>query len=570
MASNNRLNKRQDLIRFSALIAILLLTNVIASFLFTRFDLTAEKRYSLSPTTKDLLSNLHDVVYVKVYLEGEFPAGFKKLRNSTREMLDEFRVYANGNIEYEFINPSVGANEKERNQIYNQLADKGLQPTNLETKEGDAVSSKIIFPGAIMTYINRDYPIQLLKNRLGVGPDEMLNNSIESLEYELANGIRQLTRQKKPRIAFDIGHGEPDSILFYDLTTTLKANYDLDRMTISGKLEKDSLVSSLSSYDVLIVAKPTLPFQEQEKFLVDQFVMRGGRVLWMIDGMAASMDSLKDAPTTIAIEQPLNLEDQLFNYGVRINPNMVLDLKCSPIPMVTGVTGNQPHTELRPWVYFPVSFPENTHPIVRSLNAILLKFASSIDTVGAKSIKKTILLSSSQYTKTVFTPARISLSVAQERPVIEQYNKHGQIVSVLLEGQFRSVFTNRVPLELQNYRIGFKNKSISNKMIVVSDGDVAMNDVKRSAGRIFPLGYDSYTKQQFGNKNFMLNCIDYLCDDSNLIELRAKELKLRLLDKTKMEDEKLYWQITNTAGPVLLLILLGLVQFFLRKKKYGV
>lgn len=569
MNSSRRNNKRLDLTRFAAIVAILVLANVIASFVFTRFDLTAEKRHSLSPSTKELLSNLKDVVYVKVYLEGEFPAGFKKLRNSTREMLDEFRVYAKGNIEYEFINPSVGANEKERNLIYNQLADKGLQPTNLEMKDGDAVSSQIIFPGAIMTYINRDYPIQLLKNRLGAGPDEMLNNSIEGLEYELANGIRQLTRQKKPRIAFDIAHGEPDSIYLYDLTQTLKANYDVERISISGKIENDSLISNLNPYDVLILAKPTMPFQEQDKFLIDQFVMRGGRVLWMLDGMSASMDSLKDAPTTMAIDLPLNLEDQLFRYGARINPNLLMDLKCSPIPMVTGVTGNQPRTQLRPWVYFPVSFPENTHPIVRSLNAVLFKFASSLDTVGARSIKKTVLLSSSQYTKTVFSPARISLTVARDRPVMEQYNKHNLMLSVLLEGEFQSVFSNRVPLELQNYRIGFKKQSAANKMIVVSDGDVALNDVKRSAGRIFPLGFDSYTKQQFGNKSFLLNCIDYLCDDSNLIELRAKELKLRLLDKTKMENEKMFWQVLCTAGPVLILVLLGVIQFILRKKKYS-
>ncbi len=569
MNSSRRNNKRLDLTRFAAIVAILVLANVIASFVFTRFDLTAEKRHSLSPSTKELLSNLKDVVYVKVYLEGEFPAGFKKLRNSTREMLDEFRVYAKGNIEYEFINPSVGANEKERNLIYNQLADKGLQPTNLEMKDGDAVSSQIIFPGAIMTYINRDYPIQLLKNRLGAGPDEMLNNSIEGLEYELANGIRQLTRQKKPRIAFDIAHGEPDSIYLYDLTQTLKANYDVERISISGKIENDSLISNLNPYDVLILAKPTMPFQEQDKFLIDQFVMRGGRVLWMLDGMSASMDSLKDAPTTMAIDLPLNLEDQLFRYGARINPNLLMDLKCSPIPMVTGVTGNQPRTQLRPWVYFPVSFPENTHPIVRSLNAVLFKFASSLDTVGARSIKKTVLLSSSQYTKTVFSPARISLAVARDRPVMEQYNKHNLMLSVLLEGEFQSVFSNRVPLELQNYRIGFKKQSAANKMIVVSDGDVALNDVKRSAGRIFPLGFDSYTKQQFGNKSFLLNCIDYLCDDSNLIELRAKELKLRLLDKTKMENEKMFWQVLCTAGPVLILVLLGVIQFILRKKKYS-
>lgn len=548
---------------------LLVLVNVVCSFGFFRLDLTSEKRFSLSPATKDLLRSLKDVVYFKVYLEGEFPAGFKRLRNATHEMLDEFKIYAGDNLHYEFINPSEHENQKERNRFYNQLADKGLQPTNLQVNEGNEVSEQVIFPGAIASYITKEFPVQLLKDRLGESADRMLNQSIQSLEYEFANCIRQLTLTKKPVLGILSGHGGIDSLQIEDFRKSLGHYYQIKDMAASGGISGDSLYNPLLGLDILMVAKPMIPFGENEKFLIDQFIMAGGRTFWLIDGLQASMDSLKTHPFFLAPDLPLNLDDQMFNYGARINASLVLDLKCGAIPLVTGVIGNRPKTELRPWFYFPLVFPENVHPLVQNLNAIQFRFASSVDTVGAPGIKKTILLRTSDFSKVLFSPARVNLGLASEKPDPVLYPKRGVPLAVLLEGQFKSLFKNRVPLALEQFKIQFREKSEENKMIVAGDGDLVLNDVKRSTGQVYPLGYDSYTGQQYGNGTFILNAIDYLCDDSGLMELRAKEFKLRILDKNKLEKEKNFWIALNAGLPVLMIVSFGIFKFWRRKKTYS-
>lgn len=555
-------------------VLIIILVNVIAAYLFTRFDLTSEKRFTLSPATKNLVKKLDDVVFVKVYLEGDFPSGFKRLRNATKELLDEFRAYSKGNVEYEFINPSASTDTKERNRIYNQLAQKGLQPTNLEVKEGDASSQKIIFPGALLSYKGKEEPLQLLKSRIGAAPEEMLNNSVEALEFEIANTIRELTTVLKPKIAFIEGHEELDTMATADITRILSEHYEVERTKIIGKLldtvQGGTLLNKLNEYKLVIIAKPDTAFAENEKFLLDQFIMHGGKVMWLLDAMNANMDSLAKTSTTVAISNNLNLDDQLFKYGVRVNPNLIMDLESAPIPMITGIVGNQPKTELVPWFFFPLLFSSSNHPIVNNLNAVRCEFVSSMDTIGNRNVKKTILLTSSKYSKVLFSPARISLGTAKQKPVMEQYNKHNLPVAVLLEGEFESNFRNRVPAALEQYKnIDFKEKSKFNKMLVVADGDIIKNQFNRSAGKYYELGYDRFTRETFGNKNFILNCIDYLLDDSGVIGSRSKELKLRLLDKTKITNEKLQWQLINTVVPILLLVVFGVLQFFLRKRKFA-
>lgn len=443
-----------------------------------------------------------------------------------------------------------------------------MQPTNLQINEGEGSSEKIIFPGAVVTYINYEFPVQLLQDRFGASPDVMLNNSIQGLEYGFANAIRQLTLKRKPRIGIIEGHGEPDTTMIKDFTKSISEYYAPDRVKISGKIINDTLVNDLLHYDALVIAKPQLPFPENEKFLIDQFIMKGGRVLWLIDGMNATMDSLAASGTAMATDLPLNLEDMFFHYGVRVNPSLIMDLKSSAIPMVTGIVGTRPRTELRPWFYYPLMFPESNHPIVNNLNAVLFKFVSTLDTVRVSGVQKTFLLKSSEYSKVLFTPARISLATAKEKPNMSQFNKRNLPVAVLLEGEFKSVFKNRVPLDLTHFAIDFKEKSKPTKMIVVSDGDIILNDYKRSTGQVYPLGFDSFTGQQFGNKNFLLNCVDYLCDDSGLMAVRSKDLKLRMLDKTKVTDEKLFWQIANTGGTVLLVLIFAFIQTILRKRKF--
>ncbi len=428
---------------------------------------------------------------------------------------------------------------------------------------------KVIFPGALVSYRSKELPLQLLKSSIGTAPEEMINNSIGALEYEMANTIRRLVVTSKPRIGFTEGHGELDTLQTADITGTLNDFYSAERVRIAGKIENGKLTSNLSPYNLIIIAKPDSAFGENEKFLLDQYIMHGGKVIWLVDKMNASMDSLAGASSAMATDLQLNLDDQLFRYGVRINPNLVLDLEAAPIPIVTGNIGNQPKTEFLPWMYFPLVFPKTNHPVVNNLNAVKCEFTSSIDTVGPVRIRKTILLSSSRYSKTFYSPVHIDLSAVKQKPVMAQYNQPGQPIAVLLEGAFESGFKNRVPEELMKYDTGFREKSENNSMIVVADGDIIKNQYKRSSGRFYPLGYDHYTGQSYGNKNFMLNCIDYLLDESGLISLRSKEVRLRLLDKTRLETERLSWQLLNTVLPVMAVALAGIIIALVRKRKYG-
>lgn len=532
-------------------------------FIYNRFDLTSEKRYTLSKATKKLIENLDNVVYVKVYLEGDFPAGFKRLRNSTKEMLDEFRAISKENIQYEFINPSEDSDEKVRKSIYQQLTKQGLQYTNLEVKEGDSKSEQIIFPGAIITYKGKETPLQLLKSRVGAQPEEMLNTSIQQLEYELANSIRKLGKNIKQKIAFIEGHGELDEFHVKDITTSLGEYYDVERIRINGQ------INALKGFTGIVIAKPDSFFSEKDKYIIDQFLMGGGKMLCFIDGVQASMDSLQTNSNTIGASHNVNLDDQLFKYGVRINNNLVQDIQSSPIPIITGYIGNQPQQKLFSWFYFPLLLPIVEHPIVNNLNAIKSEFISTIDTVGSPVLKKTFLLHTSKYTKLVNSPARISINMVRDEPDIRQFSKKNEPVAVLIEGTFESVFKNRITQQLQeSNELRFKDKSAPTKIIVVADGDVIKNPVQKSKGLYYPLGYDKYTREVFDNKTFVLNAVNYLCDDSGLISVRSRELKLRLLDVNKINKEKMFWQIINMVLPIALIIAFGTLQFFIRKRKY--
>ena len=551
-------------VKLVSLLVSIIAINIIGSYLFKRFDLTSEKRYSLSPTTIDLINNLDDVVYVKVYLEGNFPADFKRLRNKTKEMLDEFRAYGKNKIEYEFINPSANPDKKQREKLYRQLAKQGLQPTTYKLNEKEGAVENTIFPGAIVYFREKEMPLQLLKSRMGTAPVEMLNNSIEDLEYEISNTIRKLSENKNDKIAFVQGHGELSKAYVADIAGALSEYYIVDTVVINARL------NSLDNFKAIIIAKPNSAFDEKDKFIIDQFVMRGGKILWLVDGCEASMDSLQNTNATLGMPVDVNIADQLFKYGVRINTNVIQDLRAAEIPAPTGYVGNQIQWGLQPWLFFPLIIPTSEHPVVRNLNAIRTEFISSIDTVGAKGLKKTILLASSKYSRTLPTPVKVGLEILVNKPDEAMFNKAYEPVAVLLEGEFESVFTNRIPPSIQlNKEIDFKEKSVANKMIVISDGDIIKNKYKVETGEVFPLGYDIYTDQTFGNKNFILNCLNYLCDDSGLISVRARELKIRLLDKKKVAKQRLQWQLLNVALPVVLIIIFGIIQTILRKRRYA-
>lgn len=577
MNSKKQNIRRNNILQVILGVVIILLVNIIASFLFTRFDLTAEKRYSLSPAVKTMLKGLQDDLFFRVYLDGDLPSGFRRLSNETRDMLNEFRAYSD-HIHFEFINPSASSNAKERNDTYRLLAEQGLQPTDLRvTKKGES-SQLIIFPGAIVVYRGRELPVQLLMTQFGQDPQKVLNNSIQALEYNLGNAIDKLINTTKPRIAILEGQGELSQEMTLDLEDILSEYYNVERITLNGKinsltvrLRTDSSGSPLvNKFKALIIAGPDRRFDEKDKFLIDQFIMRGGRVLWMVDPVFAKMDSLQQTSSTMGLANDINLDEMLYNYGVRLNKNLVMDISALPIPVKTGQVGDQPQFDFFPWYYFPLITPASNHPVVNGLNAVKTEFISSMDTVEAPGVKKTVLLTTSPYSRIVNVPVLIDLEILRDEPDPRMYSGGPQPVAVLLEGEFTSAYLYRIPPEIElNKELGFREKSKPTRMIVIADGDIAKNQYHITQKYPLPLGFDQFTGQTFGNKELLINCMNYLCDDSGLISIRSRELKLRLLDMTKLASQRPLWQTLNVVLPILLIIGFGLVKFQLRRKKYA-
>ncbi len=568
MVNQIKSGKTTSIFRLLIFVAIIFVVNIIASKLHKRLDLTTEKRFTLSQSTQELLKELDDVLYIKVYLEGEgFPAGFKRLQVSTYEMLDEMKNIARNKLQFEFIDPVANVDSDLKQEVYLELRKKGLQPTNLKVEKDDSYSEKIIFPGAIISYKGRETPVLLLQNQISLGPEQVLNNSISLLEYTIASAIKKVARYKKPKIAFIKGHGELNNNEVFDITKELLQNYVVDTINLSNILyiPKD--------YSAIIVAKPNKPVGEKDKFKLDQYIMNGGNVLWLIETLKADMRLMGEKQAFVTQTYETNLEDQLFRYGVRINTDLVQDFYSIPIPLVVGNIGNAPQTQMYPWPYFPMVTPKDEHPIVKNLDAMMFQFANSIDTVRVKNVKKTILLTSSEYSKALLYPVRVHLSMLKYKPDLTKYTQKNLPLAVLLEGGFTSIFKNRLtPKTLQTIdsidEIEFKEKSLPSKMIVVSDGDIMANEYAPQKGH-YPLGFYRYTQQVFDNKNFLLNAIEYLADDNNLIAIRNREVKLRLLDKVRVKKEKREWQLFNTVLPIAIVLLSGLVFIYLRKRKYG-
>lgn len=572
------LRKRSEWTNFIVIVAVLAAVNILGSFVFTRFDLTAEKRYTLSPATKALLSEVDDIVYFKIYLEGEFPAGFKMLRKETKEMLDEFRAY-NKLIAYEFVNPLADVSNQERNEVIRSLAERGIEPTELQMRTADGTEQKMIFPGAHVMYRDTELPLDLLDNQINTAPETVLNNSVQNLEFKLADIIRKLSQLQKPQIAFITGHGELSEAETYDIIQTLKQHYQVELINPAGQIsaltrrsepDKQGAVRILPNFAAIIIARPTQAFDEKDKFIIDQYIMYGGKVLWLIDPIQASMDSLQMNESTVGVDYQLNLDDQLFKYGVKLNKNLVLDLNSASIPLRTGQVGGQAQIEFFRWNYFPLLNQASNHPLVRNLNSIKADFVSSVDTTSADLVKKTPLLKTSDYSRISGSPVLISLAMLREKPDERLYNRKGLTVGWLLEGQFSSLYANRISPEISDSReIGFRDASYPTAMIVVADGDLIRNQFHVPQGYPLPLGFDQYTRRTFGNKDFILNAISYLADESGLVSIRSRELKIRLLDQKKLQEGKMTWQLVNTGLPILLLLLTGIIYLQLRKRRYG-
>jgi ABC-2 type transport system permease protein len=555
--------KQQSITELLLVIALIIFANLISSAFFYRIDLTKEKRYTLSKSSVKMAKQLDEVMYVKVYLQGQFPAGFKRLSKSVKEMLDEFAAYTGGKLQYEFIDPFDNKDSKQTNDIINELAEKGLQPTNVQIKKDDESAQKIIIPGAIFYYKNREFAVNFLKGQFGAAPEDVLNSSIELIEYEIANVLRKSLEQKAKTIAYLDDHGELDKWDVVDGKAELEQYYDMKRISLG-----DFPPAELHKFSALIIAKPTQPFSDYDKFKLDQYIMHGGKVLWFLETQAADMDSLYQSNQFVTSTIETNLNDILFRYGVRINYDLVQDLQCEAIPVLTGMKNGVPQQKLLPWIFFPVANPDTKHPIVNNLEPVWFQFASSIDTTANKDIRKTVLLRSSPYSRIVGAPVRVDLDMVRTRPDPALFTQSGAPLAVLLEGKFQSIFQYRqgaTPSDEVPYKPSIEN----NSMIVVSDGDVIRNQRKKSTGEIYPLGYNRYSNQQFGNKRFLLNCIDYLCDESGIIEVRGKEITLRLLDKAKVKQEKTSWQMINTLVPVCIILMFGWLNLWLRKRKYA-
>ena len=580
MENKRKSLKKNQIVAFLITIAIVVLVNVIGSYVFTRFDLTSEKRYTLSPTTKETLNNLEDYVYFKVYLEGDFPAGFKKLRRETKEMLDEFRAYSKY-IDYEFINPAESGNDAEIRETYNQLYQAGLNPTDLNVQNSDGSSKQmVIWPGALVSYRNNtEIAIDLLENQIGQSSEAALNASMQNLEFRLVDAIKKVTRLEKPHVAFIEGHGELSDEELADIAKTLGQKYNVERKAIDGQIDalmhrtQDTTrdVKVFPSYDAIVIAKPTQPFDEKDKFLIDQYIMHGGKVLWLVEPVYATMDSLQNQESTIGIEQDLNLDDMLFRYGVRLNRDLLLDLTCAQLPIRTGQVGGQAQLEFFRWYYFPLLQAASEHPMVRNMNAIKADFVSSIDaTTSADGVEQIPLLKTSNYTKVSGVPVFISLAMLRQAPDQRMFSSKSKNVAYLLKGSFPSLYANRIPQEIvDDQATDFLEESEPTAMIVVADGDIIRNQFDIRTHKPLPLGFDQYTGITYTNKEFIENAISYLVDGEGLIDIRSRELKIRLLDAAKISKERVKWQVINTVIPIALIIVLGLVMAFVRKKKYS-
>jgi ABC-2 type transport system permease protein len=561
--------KKQQLARLFFLIGSLVLINFVSNIVFMRIDLTADKRYTLSPATIEVLEEADDIIHIRVYLDGDLPVGFRRMRTAVREMLDEFRVVAKMKIHYEFIDPSDIEDSGMRDEFYRQLYDKGLRPTNIEiTESGGGRSQKMIFPGALVTYKGMEMPVNLLKNNPALHADQNLNNSIQGLEYEFVSSFHSVLYPETKKVAFLEGHGELDEMLVAGVTDAMARYYDIFR----GSINENDL-RSLDDYQALIIAKPQTPFSETQKYIIDQYIMNGGRVMWFIDPVAIDLDSLTYASEAIALARDINIDDLLFRYGVRVNPNLVMDINCLLIPVNVALAEEQARFVPAPWYFSPLLEGNEGHPVTRGLNYVLAEFASVIDTVETSAeISRSVLLRTSGATRVLNAPLMVSLEMAQMQPDRRNFNLSNQPVAVMLEGKFNSAFANRMVSGIIGREDNsFRETGDPTRMLVVSDGDIIRNDVSVSGGvpEPLPLGYDRYSRQTYGNQEFVMNALNYLLDETGLMELRTRELQLRLLDRSRVREQKTRWQLINMMVPLLFVIIIGLFYNHIRKRYFA-
>lgn len=559
-------NKQQQAtIRIVLMAAILICANVLASYFHSGIDLTHEKRFTLTQPTRRLLRNMQEVAVIDVYLKGKFPAGLQRMQEAVRERLRSFKDIAGNKIIFRFTDPFEGKDDRERKAIAHDLENKGIRALELKTESEDEYSMKVFFPYALVQYNGREMPIRLLENLSDRSTMEQLSYSESMLEYKFANAINQLNRPAKARLAYIVGNGEPLDVKTVDMLGSLPAIYEVDTLDLSQQHGNISVI-----YDVIIINQPTTAFSAPDKLKIDQYVMHGGHILWVVNQLTASLDSLAiHPPQQIAMERGLGLDDILIKYGVRVNNDLLEDMQCLPLPR----TMNDGKPELHPWVYFPRLNPVADHPIVRNMDIIMGGFTNTIDTLFSPSIKKTVLLQSSKYSRTSRSPVRVSLSMMNYTLKNELFAKPYLPVAMLLEGKFQSLYQNRLAPEYlrllaDTLKQPFKAVCDSpTSMIVTSVGEIFSNGYSTKDG-ILALGYYRFTGEHFANKGFLLNCIEYLTDKSDVLEARSKDAKLRLLDNGRIKDEKMQWQFVNVGIPVALVLVFASCYLFFRRRRY--
>ena len=556
-------NKSKALKQFGIVFLAIIVINLISNFFFKRFDLTQDKRYTLSETTLNIIKTVDSPLYIDVYLEGNFPAEFKRLQNETKQLLEEFSAY-NSNIVFQFKNPIE--KEEMRVEVMKQFYERGMQPLSITVEDKGKQSQEVVFPWAQATYGDKFTKVSLLKNLMGASTEEKVISSVQHLEFGFAEAINKISKEKQKKIAVIKGNGEFHDIFIADFVKSVRESYYIGTFTLdSVATQPTQSLEALKKYDLAVIAKPTEAFSESEKQVLDQFIMNGGKTIWLVDAVSADMDSMyNETGTILAAQRELNLTDMFFKYGIRMNPLLVKDEYATPIKIATGNQGSETQFQEYTWKFAPFIYPTSTNPIVKNMEGIKFEFASPIELLK-NNVKKTVLLSSSEYSKTIGTPTPISLDMVTEETTPEEYEGKGLLpVAVLLEGKFKSAYQNRVlPFEDK----AFQSEGKDNKMIVISDGDVIKNQLDKGAP--LELGFDKWTNQLYGNKDFLLNCVNYLLDDNGLINIRSKDVDLPLLNKEEVYKNYTTAQMITVGLPIVILAIFGFLFTFLRKRKYS-
>lgn len=555
-------NKKNSLKQLGIIAAVLLAINIFGNYFFKRFDLTKDKRYTLSETTLGIIKSVDSPLYIDVFLEGKFPPEFKRLQNETRQLLEEFSAY-NSNIIFQFVNPIE--KEEERVEVMKNFYERGLMPLSITVDDKGKQSQEVVFPWAVTTYGDKSAKVALLKNLMGASTEDKVISSVQHMEFAFADALNKITKEKQKKIAVLKGNGELDDVYMADFLKTVRESYFIGTFTLDSLENKPiQTIEALQKYDMAIIAKPTEAFTDEEKQVIDQFIVNGGKTLWLVDAVKADMDSLFTQPQILAYPLDLNLTDQLFQYGIRVNHQLVKDEQATNIKLATGQEGSQTQYQEFPWRFSPFVYPASNNPIVKNMEGIKFEFANPIE-ILKNDIKKTVLLTSSQYSKPVGTPIPINLNLVAEETQPTDYPNGGLLpMAVLLEGKFKSVYKNRV-LPIKDSK--FKDINKDSKMIFVSDGDVIKNQLDKD-GYPMELGFDKFTNNLYGNKEFLMNCVNYLLDDNGLINIRSKDVDLPLLDKEKVYENYTFAQLITIGLPLVLLGIFGFLFTFLRKRKY--